>query len=338
MKTVCLFGLVGIVGFGGCGTDAELPPVLTGQEMTVTWGPVSVPAGTERTQCITADLGNDAPVQIQAIHNSLAMTSHHLIIYRDDLATTESLTPTDCTPFAGTLSPTQGASPLMITQKRDDLLTLPSGVAYSFSAHQHVRLELHYLNSSDDEQQAFASSTLMVGAPENIHDEASFLFIGTPDIQLQPGARSRVEAFFTPPAGLADVSFYAITGHTHALGTEMQVGVAPAADTSPAMVYAPPSFTWSEPPTIRQDPAFTIPDGSGFKFHCDYNNTTDHVVEFGESATDEMCFFWAYYYPSRGARMCVHSTIAGGPDGIDVCCPAEAGDQLSEFVCSKLGG
>lgn len=56
-----------------------------------------------------------------------------------------------------------------------------------------------------------------------------------------------------------------------------------------------------------------------------------------QSANDEMCFFWAYYYPSRGARMCVHSAAVGGPEGIDVCCPAAPGDQLSKFVCDDLG-
>ena len=39
-----------------------------------------------------------------------------------------------------------------------------------------------------------------------------------------------------------------------------------------------------------------IPDGGGFRFTCSWNNTSDTTVRFGESAEDEMCFFWAYYY------------------------------------------
>ena len=36
-------------------------------------------------------------------------------------------------------------------------------------------------------------------------------------------------------------------------------------------------------------------------------------MTFGESATQEMCFFWTYYYPSQGSYLCVHSDqVAGG--------------------------
>jgi hypothetical protein len=42
---------------------------------------------------------------------------------------------------------------------------------------------------------------------------------------------------------------------------------------------------------------------------------------------DEMCFFWAYYYPSKGARTCFHTAMTGTP--IDVCCP---GHQLCNVI------
>jgi hypothetical protein len=331
--------LICALALGACASEGDPPtgPELTGETFTVNWGPVTVEPGGENTQCVTVDLGNEAPAKIHEIRNQLGTTSHHLIVYRIDDASPDATSPVDCTPFAGTLSPSMGAAPLMITQKHDDTLTLPTGVAYSFAAHQRVRLELHFFNSTDQPQVAMATSTFAVGTPEQIRDEASFLFIGTPDIELAPRSQATVEAYFTPPESLAGVKYYAITGHTHALGTDVQVAIAPARDsTDLTPIYAPAPFSWSEPPTERHDPAFELPDGGGFRFHCDYVNTTDVTVGFGESATDEMCFFWAYYYPSQGARMCVHSTIAGGPDGLDVCCPADRGDQLSEYVCAQL--
>ena len=42
-----------------------------------------------------------------------------------------------------------------------------------------------------------------------------------------------------------------------------------------------------------------------------------------------MCFFWAYYYPSQGSKVCIHTQQAGGASGVDVCCP---GDSLCSLV------
>jgi hypothetical protein len=331
--------LCSLLALAACSSDDATPtgPALTGETFSVSWGPVELAPGEEGTRCITVDAGNDAAVQIHQLHNELASVSHHLIVYRvDDPNAVLDPEPIECDPFAGALSPTMGAVPMMITQKHDELLELPPGVAYPFAPHQRIRLELHYFNATDAMAVATAKATFHVGTPELIENEASFLFIGTPDIQLQPGAEATVSAYFTPPPGLADAQYYAITGHTHQLGTDMRVQISDSREGERTSVYAPAPFLWAEPLTARHDPAFKLPEGGGFAFECDYRNTSTQVVEFGESAGDEMCFFWAYYYPSRGARMCVHSTIAGGPEGLDVCCPAEPGDQLSKYVCDQL--
>jgi hypothetical protein len=60
-------------------------------------------------------------------------------------------------------------------------------------------------------------------------------------------------------------------------------------------------------------------------------NTSEQSVGFGESANDEMCFFWAYYFPSQGARVCVHSDQVSG--GIDLCCP---GSPLCSLIENML--
>ncbi|MEO8699617.1 MAG: hypothetical protein ABI867_06215 [Kofleriaceae bacterium] len=325
----------------GCAASPEpaTGPELTGETFSIAWGPLEIEPGGEGTRCVTLDVGNATAVQIHQLHNELAASSHHLIVYRlDDPAAVVSPEPVECTPFAGTLSPSAGAVPLMITQKHDDLLDLPSGVGYTFAPNQKIRLELHYFNATDQVATAQATSTFAVGTPELIHDEASFLFIGTPDIELAPGSMSTVAAYFTLPPALAESNFYAITGHTHALGTGVRVATAPSREGERTSVYGPAPFLWSEPATEYHAPAFQLPEGGGFDFACDFHNVTSATVTFGESATDEMCFFWAYYYPSQGARMCVHSTIVGGPDGLDVCCPADRGDSLSEYVCAQLAG
>jgi hypothetical protein len=311
------------------GAVAPDAPPLVGTKYSVSWGPVDVAPGQEDTRCIVVNLKNPTAVKIHQIHNVLGPSSHHLIVYRDGVDTVESLTPTHCTPFAGTLTANAATSPLMITQKKDDALTLPDGVAYSLVASQMLRLEMHFINTTDATVTLNATSDFYAVPDSTIQNEADFLFIGTPDISLAPGATSTVSEFFTMPSSLAGANFFAITGHTHQYGTDMHVESAPSTTGAKTSVYAPSPFVWSEPATTTHNPTFTVPAGGGFQFTCGYHNTSAAQVNFGESATAEMCFFWAYYYPSKGSHVCFHTTQFNG--GIDVCCP-DAGAQ----ICSML--
>jgi hypothetical protein len=306
----------------GSAPDAFIAPPGS---FAVVWGEVSVDPGIERTQCVVKRIGNVTPIKVGTIHNSLSTVSHHLIVYRTS-DTEERPTPFDCQPFADTLDPSKGA-PIMITQKHDDLLELPAGVAYSMAANQLVRIEMHYINTTDAPQLATATSTFVPMAEADFHDEAGLLFIGTPDIYLGAGQAPSVTKFFPLPARYNDVDFYALTGHTHQFGLDVRINLATSIDDDEGPpLYAFDDWRWSEPPTQHFDPPLVIPAGKGFKFTCAYDNTSDAPVQFGESATDEMCFFWAYYYPDKGAQVCVHTDLIGSTD---VCCPGDARcDQL----------
>jgi hypothetical protein len=328
--------VLAIALLAACGTspttgddDDDTPP---GETYSLKWGPVPVQPGQENTQCVTLRLSNATPIKVHEMHNKLGPGSHHLIVYKDDMSTAEVPTPVNCEPFTGALNPSGMVAPVMITQRPDDPLTLPEGVAYTFAANQMIRIEMHFINATDAPIQAEATTEFVAAAEGSIRDEANILFIGSPDLQIAAGATVTLEQFFTPSRAQLDLSgskFFAITGHTHHFGTDMQVELrnGPLA-TDGTNVYAPQPFLWDEPETKVHDPEFTIPDGGGFNFKCTYKNTSNQTVGFGESANDEMCFFWAYYYPSKGSHVCVHTQQFGG---IDLCCP-DAGPQ----VCDRL--
>jgi hypothetical protein len=303
----------------GSGDDTSATPVDAGTDgqvgsFSVTWGPKTIPANREETECVQVRLGNDGTIKVHEIHNVLGAASHHFILYRTN-ATEEYTTPRPCNPFTDTLDPTKGA-PLMITQRADETLTLPDDVAFTLEPHQMVRLELHYLNASDSEQTVQATSELRSLASAT--QEADFLFIGNPDIDIAPHTMATVgPTFIQMPEELQGVNVFALTGHTHKLGLDVDVATAHDRTDTGTVVYDP-AFSWSEPETVYHRPPFQISDG--FRFTCKYNNTTDARVQFGEDTTDEMCFFWAYYYPSQGAKVCAHTDRTGG-EGTDLCCP-----------------
>jgi hypothetical protein len=335
MKCLALSCL--LVAVAACGTEADgdddMPPPLTGDKYTLSYGPVMVPPGVEATKCVDVRLSNTTEIKIHQMRNLLSEGSHHLIVYKDDMTTTERTTPYDCEPFTGALNLSGMVAPVMITQKAEDALTLPDRVAYTFAPGQMVRIEMHYINSSDAPLEVRATSEFYSVPESAIDHEANILFIGTPDISIPAGAMKDVQAYFNPSRAQLDLTgakFFAITGHTHKHGRNVTVSTATTSAGARTSVYAPSVFDWSEPETTVHAPEFSMPAGlqSGFDIKCSYHNTSNQTVGFGESANAEMCFFWAYYYPSKGSHVCVHTNRVGL--SLDVCCP-EAGPQLCDF-------
>lgn len=322
-----------------CGGGDDAPadaPTLSGEKFSLTWGPVTVPPGVEDTQCIWMRLGNTTEIKVHQMHNVLNDASHHLIVYKDDMDTTEQLTPVPCQPFTGALNLSGMIAPIAITQKEDDMIFLPDGVGYTFAPNQMVKLEMHYLNRGDTPQAVQATVDFYAADPATIQHEASILFTGSPDIEIPAGAMHTLHQFFTVPANidLSQAKIFALTGHTHQYGTSVKVSVAPGKTGPMTEVYAPSPFSWTEPETRTFDEPFSVPVGGGFDFECTWHNTSGSQVGFGESANEEMCFFWAYYYPSQGSKVCFHTDQYGGADGLNICCP---GDSLCSYVEDFLG-
>ena len=336
---ICTILLVASTSLVACrGGDGNSTPVFDagvdadtrfGESFSVKWGPYEVPSGIEDTKCMIRRVNNDRSIHVGQIHNVLGDVSHHYIVYRIAEGE-ESTEPFDCQPFADVLNPENGA-PLMVTQKAEETLTLPDGVGFTFEPNQLVRLELHFLNATQEPQTVEVTSTFTTVSDAEFTDEADFLFIGNPDINLAPGQSVTLGPHFLPlPEDVTGAKIFGITGHTHQLGTNVEVAYQDGPSGTPIMLYDIEDYDWEEPPTVMLTPPTEVAAGGGFNFSCSWTNTTQSQVTFGEGVSEEMCFFWAYYYPSKGAKVCVHSEQA--PDvATDICCP---GDSL----CALLGG
>ncbi len=315
-------------GDGGTGADAPVTTDGGTSGLTLQYPDITVAAGAENTQCVVVNLHNATSLHIHEVHNTLSQMSHHLIVYTTN-DTTEQPVPFNCQPFTDTLNPAKGA-PIMVSQKKDDDLVLPTGVGFTFAANQMIRLEMHYINTTDADMTANATIRFTAMPDAEFTDEAGFLFIGDPDINIPPMSTLTVGPVFFPlPSDYNNVNFFDITGHEHHLGTNVKIWTGPGAGGPFTSVYDIPGWDWSSPATQFFNPAFQVPAGGGFQFQCDYNNTTMSTVKFGESALDEMCFFWTYYYPNKGAKVCFHTDQL--PGGFNSCCPGGLG-------CNMLGG
>ena len=308
--------------------DGTTSPDTAGPEpitYTLEFGPITVEPYVENTQCVITRLGNVEELYVTMIENYVGDVSHHFIVYKvnDEEKQNE---PFECFPFLDTLDPDAGL-PLMITQKAEDSLELPEGVAFKLDENQMVRLELHYINLQPEPVE-FSTTTHITGYTDgSTLEEANFLFIGTPDVSLPPGQESTLGPItFQPPDILDNANFFGITGHTHQWGTNVEINLLDGSGEG-GPVYDVTDWDWDEPETVYHDPPFQVAPGGAFEFTCEYYNGSSSHVYFGEGYNDEMCFFWAYYYPSEGYYICIHTEEYGG---YDVCCPSD------DFVCGLI--
>ncbi|HVV53520.1 MAG TPA: hypothetical protein VHO06_27940, partial [Polyangia bacterium] len=304
-------GQAGAGGPGGAGGQAPT-------SYAIHFGPVQVAAGIEDTQCVVVRLGNSAAVHVGQIHNQAGPAAVQMIVYTST-DTTEQTTPFDCTPFSSVFTQT-GMTPLTITQNADETLTFPVGVGVALGANQMMRIELHYANpSATDPMTVEATSTLTTIPDASFQSAAAFLALEDVDVSLAPGAsQTTLGPVFVPfPANVVGAKFFAVTGEEHKWGTSAQLFAATSQVDPGTSIYL--DTTWNTPPLTPLQPALTAAAGGGFNLQCNWHSQATAFVTYGQASTDELCLFVAYYYPSQGPQVCVHTDQTGS--AVDVCCP-----------------
>ena len=289
---------------------ADIQPPPDGPSFATFIGDWTMQPGSETTRCVIKKLTNDKPIRVSAIQTALSPGSHHLIVYRVD-PRAEKPTPFKCQPFAGTLN--GNAAPLMISQVADETLRFPPGVAIELEAHQTLRIEAHYLNYFPEPITAHADVTFHTTEAEDVVP-ADFLFYGNIAVVVPP--RETVVGDWMWLDAPDNSNVFAITGHTHRFGTNVEVLRATGLSDEGTPLYPlDTTFQWDESPVVYHSPPISFAPGEGFRFRCSWTNTSDAFVFFGESADQEMCFLWAYYYPSNGFRVCAPPLFDCPADG-----------------------
>jgi len=263
-----------------------------------------VPAGVETTKCIVAPFGNSAAVVIQGFDSTLALGSHHLIVYLTSAA--PNSTPVDCSPFVGVV--TSNDVPLGIIDRKQVNFSFPTGVGVDIPAKANIRIEAHYINTTASDLQGSGLVTFhtipKAGAPA--YQPASFLFYGTKNISVLPNSSASTTPAGGAPlfqAGPSGTHYFLGMTHQHRLGTGVTLWAsAQAGDTSHQLLD---DKDWSNPSWQLFSPVFDFNGTSGLSYQCTWTNTTTSTVTFGESALQEMCFVGGYYYPSKGFQLCL---------------------------------
>jgi hypothetical protein len=197
-----------------------------------------------------------------------------------------SPTPTDCSAFG------VSGDTLFIAEKPDAALRYPDGSGLAIGADQLIGLEIHFINYfADEDIEIEGTVTLDLAPPDAQLREVGLIFTGDLGLFLPPLETTTVQSFHTVPPG---AEIFAVTSHTHQLGTYAAIHRARGVD-DPDAELLHEALLWSEPPLDVFDPPLVLAADEGLALTCEYFNTTEQAVTFGTGFFDEMCFLWAHY-------------------------------------------
>jgi hypothetical protein len=287
-------------GVGGTGSGGSVDAGASGgtgggaNTLRLSMGPIDIPGGQETTLCIDLRMPTIEPFELVKITSDLTEGGHHLIVYGSP-AQTEAPTPTPCSASADIINPQM--LPLFIAQQRHTTVAFPEGVAYQLPAARMLRIELHFFNAKTEPVKASGTVDFFGADPASVAHHSNFMFWGPTSLFILPHSSASVTQFYrfnkaTPP------NVFGLTTHTHSRGVRTTVQMGP--DGAGRQVYE--NTNWEEPPLVLFDPPMLASSANdGLRITCEYQNTTDAPLTFGESALfNEMCFLWAYYYPDQG--------------------------------------
>jgi hypothetical protein len=306
-------GATGTAGASGTG-GASSPLVLTPASF-------SVAMDGESTQCVVLDLGNAAPIHVGEIKTTLSPAVYEVRI--GATSGSAQTTPSPCDPFGDIDSAT--VKPLVLARSATDDLVFPTGIGYTFAAHQLLRFEVHAYNATAGALDAAVSATFTPVPDATFQQEAGLLVFEDSDITIAAQATVSVGPVFFPlSTALGSASLFRMMGYTHKLGIDVAMRTATSAtDPSPTTIYSP---VWdpASPPVVTKTPPVALASPGGIALSCTWNNSAGvRQVRFGTSVVnDERCAGVVSYYPAATVHRCIHSSVGGG---IVLCCPGAAG-------------
>ncbi len=288
-------------------TANDLPPPPAGQGFQLISPEITIAKGTEKTYCWYTTLPNAAMVGVKKWESRMTEGSHHLILYFTASAEQPDNTVTeDCGGIGG-----GGLNVPVWTysaQTADQEAQMPAGVGMTVAGSQHAYIQMHYLNTTDNDIKAHVTVNGWTIPEGTSYLPASAYVTYNTQINIPGGIgmTAAAEGSCDVPAG---VNFFTLSTHAHkrAVHTEVYDGT--------TSLFA--SDNWEHPGAVSWDPNFRA-FGGKLKYHCDYVNDRAEAVGEGSSAEfNEMCMAVGYFFcpagggcaPATKPVFCLNSSV-----------------------------
>jgi hypothetical protein len=254
------------------------PSVQPADWFTYEAGPFTVPAGEEKYYCFSYVLEEDLWVDQVVIESQPVV--HHLVYSKTMSPDPEGFYECNVL-FQGNWVP------IFIAGTGDAELTMPEGAGYILKKGTQLTAQFHLLNVTLED----VTHTIplrfrkMAAEPENPVEVVVF---GNMTIALPPGQTSEVVGDCDSDS---DMILFSAFPHMHLLGRSMVVETGPDVDNMTEIFRRDP-YDFDQ--QTLSDLDVEIKKGDRVRVTCGYDNYLDELVTFGESTTNEMCFFLGY--------------------------------------------
>jgi hypothetical protein len=231
--------------------------------------------GAERFLCYAATTGED--LAISGYDQVGRPVLHHVVFSRATEPEPEGFSECD-TLFR------LSWEPLFITGAGDSGIHFPEGAGHALEAGTQLVAQLHLLNASTESVTDSVRIDMARSPVAELRPIGNYVF-GNFQIDLPPVAPSTIQGTCEMKE---PVELIAGFPHMHLMGRALKFEVGPS-EAALAEVYRRDPYDFDDQRLELVN--LNLRAGDVTRVTCDYENTLDQSIGFGESTTNEMCFF-----------------------------------------------
>jgi len=263
---------------------------------------IEVAPGTEAWKCNVTDLPTDRWLSVNHVESVQNAAMHHMDLMAVALAAPD-LEPGeyDCAEiYARYPALMDDGITVYASQQETQEIRLPPGTVAELLPRMRVMQEIHFVNPTDQPVEAYSK----INAYKYPDAEVTQTIWGgaVRDVDIAIPARATAHVEWTRCVMNADVDVMFLSTHTHQLAQRAEVRTFDG-NAMGELIYS--NDDWHAPPL--QDYTATplhVPAGQGFELACHYANPSDHEVNWGFEAKDEMCQIAIVFTPGDTNRKC----------------------------------
>lgn len=211
----------------------------------------------------------------------------------------------------GDLSVMESAFPVFPSQRDNQQITLPEGVAAPLMVPALYVFSHHYVNATDTPVLINAAMNVETIPADQVEHAASLVFDAIGGFEVAPGERQVVDRTCVMDR---DVNVALVSTHTHEWGECAALSAYTDGEIDPDPFFV--NKSWEVPPILHfESETYEIAAGDGIHYACHFDNNTDYTLTPDGTAEGEMCVFAAVVYPASQSVSDIEEVVASGDVG-----------------------